>query len=231
MARKKRWLRWMVISALSVVLTVGVIALAFLHRPGWYQPVMADETTIQQAQIQSARMADTTSKQMVEKRDFAIQLTDGMVNEWLAAMPMLWPEARRWLPPEVRDPAVAFDAGEMRIGVHVERAGWRVIASAALAAEVSEDRSTIRVALRGVRGGSLPMPEGVVESLWQRLLSAVRRGRVEGLQIAAPAESANESIHEMTIRNHFIWPNGERPFRITQLGAEKGVLTIGMEPL
>ena len=231
MVRKSRWLRWMGICALSTVLAMGVIWLVFQHRPGWYRPATPDEPTIERAQSESAQVVDETSKQIVQRKGFEIRLTDRMVNEWLAAMPILWPESRDWLPAGVRDPAVGFDGGEMRVGVHVEREGWRVIANAAVAAEVSRDLSTINVALRCVRGGSLPMPQSVVDSLWQRLVSGVKRGRVEGLQVSVPEDSANDPAHELAIRNHFIWPNGERPFRITRFGAENGVLTIGMEPL
>jgi len=219
------------ICALSVMLVIGVIWLTFQHRPGWYRPAAADEPTIQRAQTESAALADETSRQIVERRDFEIRLTDRMINDWLAAMPVLWPEAREWMPPGVRDPAVGFDNGEMRVGVFVEREGWRVIANASVAAEVSPDKSTINVMLRSVRGGSLPMPQGVVESLWERVVSGVRRGRIDGLHIAAPEGSANDSAHELAIRNRFVWPNGERPFRITRFDAQNGVLTIGMEPL
>lgn len=219
------------ICALSVVLVIGAIWLTFQHRPGWYRPAAADEPTIQRAQTESAALADETSRQIVERKDFEIRLTDRMINDWLAAMPVLWPEAREWLPPGVRDPAVGFDDGEMRVGVFVEREGWRVIANASVAAEVSPDKSTINVMLRSVRGGSLPMPQGVVESLWERVVSGVRRGRIDGLHIAGPEGDANESAHELAIRNRFVWPNGERPFRITRFDAQNGVLTIGMEPL
>lgn len=231
MQKNRLWLRWMGICALSVMLVIGVIWLTFQHRPGWYRPAAADEPTIQRAQTESAALADETSRQIVERKDFEIRLTDRMINDWLAAMPVLWPEAREWMPPGVRDPAVGFDDGEMRVGVFVEREGWRVIANASVAAEVSLDKSTINVMLRSVRGGSLPMPQGVVEALWERVVSGVRRGRIEGLHSAAGEGSASESAHELAIRNRFVWPNGERPFRITRFDAEDGVLTIGMEPL
>jgi hypothetical protein len=210
---------------------VAILWLVFQHRPGWYRPATADDATIQRAQAESAEVVDTTSRRIVERRDFELQLTDRMVNEWLAAMPVLWPEARDWWPSGVRDPAVGFDEDEMRIGVFVERDGWRVIANASLAAVVSQDLSTIRITLRSVRGGSLPMPQRVMDSLWGRVLSAVGRGRIDGVELAPVGAKRAGSTHELSIRNHFIWPNGERPFRITRLGAKRGVLTIGMEPL
>jgi len=231
MRRNRRWLKWLGISVLTSLLAVGVIWLTFQHRPGWYRPAAADEPTIERAQTESAALADETSRQIVERNGFEIRLTDRMINEWLAAMPVLWPEAREWMPPGVRDPAVGFDNGEMRVGVFVEREGWRVIANASVAANVAPDLSTINLTLRGVRGGSLPLPQGVVESVWQRMVASVRDGRIEGLDSALTPESGETTAHELAIRNRFVWPNGERPFRITHFAAEDGVLTIGVEPL
>lgn len=221
------------IVALMVLLAASVVWLVFQHRPGWYRPVAADEPTIRRAQAESAAVADETSRNIVARQDFELQLADRMVNEWLAAMPVLWPQSREWLPPGVRDPAVSFDHDEMRVGVYVERNGWRVIVNVALTAQVSPDQEAILLSVRRVRGGSLPMPRSVTDSLRRRIHTEIERLRRDGLSMAESdgVEIDGPGTVNLTIRNRFIWPNGERPFRITHLMAQDGLLTIGMEPL
>ena len=43
--------------------------------------------------------------------------------------------------------------------------------------------------------------------------------------------SVDELFDVVTIRNRFVWPNGDRPCRINSITTDAGELRIGIEPL
>jgi hypothetical protein len=213
--------------------------LAFQHKPAWYQPVRLDEPGYQRARRDAVATADSISDQLVQGKEFELVLTDRLVNEWLSALPQIWPEAKRALPDELRDPAVRFTKDRIRIAAHFDASGWQAIVSVDLVIGVSGDGTSVTVALAGARGGSLPVPRTVIERILQPLIERVRRGGVrEDADAASPWDAAVKSVHSaeqlfagVSTRNRFVWPNGKRPFRITSIRIADGDLRIRLQPL
>jgi hypothetical protein len=212
--------------------------LAFQHKPAWYQPVRLDDEGYQLARRDAVATADSISDQIVQGKAFDLVLRDRSVNEWLAALPRVSPEAKRAMPPELHDPAVRFADERIRVGAHYENSGWQAIISVDLALRVSPDGINLTIALAAVRGGSLPVPRAIVERLLGPLLERARRRHnnnddadstwgtmLENLQ------STDQLFNGVTIRNRFVWPNGRRPFRIESIRITDGELRCRLQPL
>ncbi len=241
--RRRRRARPGVRLALGIGLGIGLIALGtlwlvFQHKPDWYRPVTVDETVLQQARRDSAATVDTISKQIVEGRTFEVTLRDHTVNEWLAALPHQWPDARRSIPPEISDIALSFDAGKIRLGALCVRGGWRTIVSVGLTLGVSPDGSEASIALADAHGGSLPVPRAVLEDVLQRVLQHARSNPSsadddpgELGSILRSVRSVDELFEGVKVENRFVWPNGARPFRIDAITARAGELRLRLEPL
>src|SRR4051812_10534996 len=85
--------------------------LAFQHKPGWYRPAVidvADESKLQAVRREATNRFDNFGKRLVEGKPFEEVISDTALNNLLAALPELWPESARWLPPEFAEPAVSF---------------------------------------------------------------------------------------------------------------------------
>jgi hypothetical protein len=225
--------------ALLVIVPLGLAGawLAFQHKPGWYRPVEVTEEVFQRAQADTASLADSISHDVVSGRTADVTLADAAVNEWLACLPRLLPEEYEAIPPEIGHPAVHFGSDELRVGAYVARDGWHAILSVGLAVSVSEDGQTVRVALNDVRGGSLPVPrvvlDRVLEPLLQEALAAQRGHRRGGTadRLLRQVRSVDDLYEGITLENRFVWPNGERPFRIEAITIDEGTARIRLDPL
>ncbi len=223
---------------LSPVTFVG-LWLAFQHKPEWYQPVRLDDPDYQLARREAVATADSISDQLVQGKEFDLVLTDRSVNEWLAALPSIWPEAKQALPDELRDPAVRFAENRIRFAAHFDKNGWQAIVSVDLFVRVSDDGTSVTVALAGARGGSLPLPRAVIERLLRPLIEHSRSsGKNHDANATSPWDAAVRSVRSVdqlftgvNTRNRFVWPNGKRPFRIEWIRATNGELRIRLQPL
>ncbi len=228
---------------LTVVFLLGIggliaLWLALMYKPSWYRPAILDEAGCQRARNQAVTVADDVSDRMVERRMFDVVLRDRPVNEWLAALPHVWPDARDVLPRRISDPAVGFDGGEVRIGAHYAADNWQVIIGVGLSVRVSEDGNSIEMALNGASGGALPVPRTVLKQFLDQILQSVQvehNDAIEGTEtlVAALREirSVDELFEGVKIPNRFIWFNGDRPFRIESIKIDDGMLQLRIEPL
>lgn len=234
-----RWLEWAVTVAFAAAVIVFAAAwLSFQHKPGWYQPVRLDEAGVGSARSEAVGVADFVSDRMVGGRPFDVVLTQRSVNGWLAALQEVQPESQGALPPEIREPAIGFADGEIRFGAHYEADGWQAIVSVGVTVDVSEDADTVRIALSGAHGGSLPVPKVVLENFVGRLLQIVDTepdhsgGTAQPLYVALrEVDSVDDLFEGVRIRNRFVWFNGERPFRINSVTLAAGELRMRVEPL
>jgi len=226
--------------ATVVLSAVGILALwlAFQHKPGWYRPAVLDEPTLRRARSESVATADQVSDRLVKREAFELTLTDRSVNEWLAALPELWPEARDAWPPELSQPAVRFGEGTVRLGVHFEYEGWRAIIGVSLSVGVSADGQSLTVKLNAASGGSLPAPRTLLDRILDPQLDRLSRRRDARGQphdiwasSLAKVRSTADLYDGVTVRNRFIWFNGRRPFRIAAIEVGGGELRLRIEPM
>ena len=200
---------------------VGVIAILFTlqHRPAWYSPVRLTDLEARDARADATRTADQMGHRLVAGVPFDMVLRDKNVNAWLTATPRAWQELFRSSEVDIADPAVAFIDGKVRIGALFRLGPWPLILSTNWKLTVSPDGESIDLRLVGVRGGSLPVPTGLLASVSGALQSYVGGSTDESDQsmTQAAAEQAipiSAFIDGMPIENRFVWPNGERAFRI-----------------
>lgn len=228
----------MVLSVAGTLCTLTVLWLAFQHKPGWYRPVVLDKQGSRGAKTDAITTADRVGDRMVGGLPFEVTLSDRSVNGWLAALPHAWPDADRLLPSELSNPAVRFDDHELRVGAHCAVNGWQAIISVKLAIGLTDDGRNLTIALTGAYGGSLPVPRAVLEHALEPLLSALRTNRGVADSRADPLSAALRGIRSVddlyggiSIRNRFVWLNGDRPFRIESLAFGDGELRLRIEPL
>ncbi|UCE62321.1 MAG: hypothetical protein JSU63_11525 [Phycisphaerales bacterium] len=218
--------------ALGVVVLV-VLWLMFQHRPGWYQPVTVDDAAVQRAQASAARLVDRISDRLAVGEPVEAVLAGGEVNEWLASLPQLWPEAGQAVPEGFSDLAVGFERGQLRIGAHLQNGQVQAIMHLSLAVELAADRARLKIRLVTVRSGALPVPRTALEELLERFQSTAEWSEDLGAfgGILSGVQSVEELFDGIEVHNRFVWPNGDRPFRISSITSEKGALRIKLEPI
>ena len=78
------------------------------------------------------------------------------------------------------------------------------------------------------------MVRAVVDRLLEPVLRDVRQGRADRDALGSllrEVESVEDLFDGVGIRNRFVWPNGERRFRIDSVIVDDGVLRLRLEPL
>ncbi len=214
-----------------------VIWLIFQHKPVWYQPVKVNDAVIQHAQLTSTEMLDEFGRQMVVGKPFNVTLKQEDVNEWLATLPHLWRDARRAIPKGLSDIAVDFSPGFVRIGAHVEKKGWRVIANLKISIAVVDTDRVIRLALMEAKGGSLEMPHSVLDRLLQDVFNQAKwqidgntSNTTSSYDPLANVRSLEDLRAGVVVPNDFIWPNGKRRGRISAIDITEGEIRLRIEP-
>lgn len=231
-----RILRRVCILATSIGL-IGLAALwlTFQHKPGWYRPVTLNPVGLHQARRDATNTLDSVGDRIVRGEPFDLVLSKRSVNEWLAALPQLWPDAASRLGSQFTELAVDFDSDDIRLGALYTRRGWRVIASVDLKIAVTQDGRYLQITLPRLRGGSLPMPRRLLESLLEPFIRQSRHNPSAGAGAFDPIireiGSASEQVAEVRLRNRFIWPNGRRAFRFASIEVKTGELRLRIEPL
>ncbi len=237
--RQKRSIR-ILRRACILAASVGLIGLAalwltFQHKPGWYRPATLDPAGLHQARREATNTLDSIGDRIVRGEPFDLVLSKRSVNEWLAVLPQLWPDVARHLGSQFIELAVDFDSDGIRVGALYTRRGWRVIASVDLKIAVTQDGRFLQITLPRLRGGSLPLPGRLLESLLEPLIRQGRTNPSSGASafdpIVGEIGSAGERVAGVRLRNRFIWPNGRRALRFASIEVKTGELHLRIEPL
>lgn len=204
------------------------------HVPAWYRPAKLAAQDVPAVRGRVTEVADYVSDQMVKRRQFDITLTDTEVNEWLAAGPDIWPDWDAYWPQGVIDPAVRFDDGEVALGARINRGPWEGILSLRFHVTAAADGRRLAVRLAGLYGGSLPVPQTLLQDFLQPLLDSYAREMdrtdmqtLRGTQV----RTVQDLFDGVTVSNRFVWPNGQRDFRIVNIACGAGRLILTCEPM
>lgn len=222
--RLRRWRPYMI--AASVVFALG-LWLTFQHKPGWYRPVEASEAVVARARREAPNLVDQISGALVRGETIAVTLREDQVNEWLAALPVAWPEFRELIPAGVTQPTVRITEEGLRVGCHLESSGWKVIVGVVWHVAVVEGGASVEIRLGSVQAGSLPIPAAVLKPMLNRALAQEGGGGNQGSTV----RSADELFEGVRMENRFEWPNGRRLFRIGRLTTGDKELVIVLHPL
>lgn len=212
-----------------------VLWLTFHHKPAWYKPAALDDAGLKRARRDAVNRADFVSDRMVQGAPFEVVLNEREVNEWLAALPQVWPAAHKAIPREIHRPALHFGDGVARVGFHYEKNDWQAILSAAIRITITDNREDVVVRLVDVHGGSLPLPDALLDQLLAALQDAhVGDPDASSSTRAASALGRIRSVADLEagIRfpNRFIWFNGRRPFAIESVTVARGELRLSICP-
>ena len=216
----RRWVRlrrigfWILVTV-PIAAVAGWLALRYI--PSWYRPVVLSSEELVRVKGDIAGRADWISHRMVAERSFELILHDYTVNEWLAALPRAWPDAWRIVPPELTDPVIRFEPEVIILAAHGAKDGWEAILSVRVEVAVSDDGESIDVGVTSLRGGVVPVPRSVIDSLLESLSDSDSWSDPDG--------------HRLRVPNNFDWPNGDRRFRIESIRIEEGAVRIVVEPL
>jgi len=139
----------------------------------------------------------------------------------LSGIAQIWPDAAKEIPREVIEPFVAFEAGRIRTAARLESKGWRAVFGSDYGLELSSDKKQLIVRLHSAQCGAVTLPRFIVGSLARPYL----RGQ------AAHGHTIDELYDGVPLENHFVWPNGRRPFRFKEITIEPGKIRLLIEPL
>lgn len=214
-----------------LMISAGSLFMASRSEPTWYAPPEIDVVMVEQARRTLPDAYQQFTDALVAGEPFEFRLSDAMVNEWLATREEIWPDVADAIPQEVSEPVVSFDEGRVAVAARVRIVGVNTIVS--LRVSGSPDDAWFTIDPATVLAGSVPVPMGTIGRIVERFQTS-RVDLREFRQRDDPARSVGgvtELIDGFAVRNLFYWSNGERYFRISDIAAEGGWLTLAIEPV
>ncbi len=227
-SNRRRWFRLigLTISVTSLI-TLGVAWMIFQHIPTWYHPATLNNLDLEQAQHSFTTFVDDTSHKMVKGKPFDITLDQQQLNDWLAAMPVLFPQARKEIPDWLRESAVSLSSDMLRIGVRYDKNGWRAIINVGLQISVSLDGKSIELTLSEAHGGSIPIPQSTLKKI---LSGMIDQPSDESSALLGQNQSVDDLFTGFNIENNFLWPNGRRAYRIESITFHTDKIKLRIAP-
>lgn len=182
-------------------------------------------------------LADHIGDQIIAGRPFVLELDERDMNDILAALSNIWPEAAAGWPQAVQRPMLTFSPGRLRVGFEYVPGENRGIVTADMAIAPSPDVAALMIRLDRAALGAVPVPRRVVlgelDPWLERMQAANQTRRTTGGEVGAPTrEDLSPLIRDgIEISNLFTWPNGRRRFRVTSIEFSEGMCRLGIEPL
>lgn len=213
--RRRRARRVLGLFSLAVALGLTGVGCGLVCRPGWYHPPSVDFARLDDDRDEVVRVGDRIGDALNARRAVEIEIDEARLNRLLAAGGDAWPEPYRWELRDADDPLVDFAPGAVRVGVTLTAAGTPVVLSCRVEIAAADDELRIRV--RSVRLGALPVPARLVRRAVQSALREAGAAAVDGSAAAV-------------IPNDFVWPNGRKRCRIASIEFTESSVRIRLEP-
>lgn len=228
---KKTWRRLrrsLLVTGPIVALTLWLV---FQHKPDWYRPVQLTESQRRVARRDATRRADAFGDSLVNREPFEVVLAEEELTRWLSVTPSLWPRSEE---AELCEPAVQFSDDLIRLGVMVDRNGWRAVIGAGIECGLTPDGRDVTLRLVKISAGSLPIPRALMAWVQRAPPDDASRGGNGGSSdvesLLLDIQSVDDLRSGVSRPNWFVWPNGERPFSIDSLSIEPGRIRLGIRP-
>jgi len=230
--RRGRRMLWRFVLLLPVLLILAVIGLYLTaqHVPTWYRPVTLDPEDYRRVRGDAANFVDSVGDRLVTQEAFDLELSDRALNEWLTALPEIWPDAQKDWPRELSAPALTFEPDAARIGALYHGSRWKGIVNLSMACALSADGQELTLRLLEVRAGSLPLPEALLAKLLEPLMLELQQASA-GHHARGELDSLADLYSGITIPNRFVWPNGKRRFRFERIELREGSIHLRIVPL
>jgi len=219
------WKRFLLIGAVSCAAVVSGAAYTILRTPSWYSvPVIPAENRQEvRNNLLAAEQALTESLRSAPG-PFIYHIFQDDVNRWIAMRREIYPLIDELAPPELMDPVVVFDNGEITVAGKYRKGAADVVVSLDISVRSTPDAAVLK--LEAIRCGSMRVP-----------LSFVALGLER--PIDRPAEKTwpgSPRIWGNLLTGLFIdpkawWKNGGMDYRVQSVSVEPGKLNLTIEPL
>ena len=168
---------WVFLVALLVLLGLGLFLFyrAAKHVPEFYRKAIVS-SPVQQQQFGEEfkkRLADLQSD--VEKNQrFETILSEEQINGWLATT-VAQQHAHR-LPKGMRDPRVAIQDGEARVGCHFQRGKFDSVVWLVADLKLADKNTVLEIRLRGLKAGLIPFS---IERFQKQITTSLTRAKLK----------------------------------------------------
>lgn len=208
---------WIALVVCAAVLVAAFgLGLSATYRPAWYRPVSIDRMRLREDKRALVALADEIGGALNRAKRLSFQLREDQVNRWIAARAQMWPDTPVDLGP-LACPQVSFVEGRIRAAATLEHRGLRAVISVSCRVKVSDD--TVAIEWESARLGALPVPRSWVS------------GRIAQIPSAGQLPVVLDGRGTLLIANDWIWPNGKRRCRLSELQVLGGVANVVLEPL
>ena len=218
-ATVRRAVRWRVVllgvCAIGVVLA-ATLGLAVTHRPSWYHPPAVNRARLHADKAALAELQEEISAALNAGQAVHFELSEDQLNRWIAARTEMWPEAAFDVE-GLEQPQINVLDGRIRVGATVRQGAFSGVLSLIGRSEVTD--TSLVVYYEAARLGAIPIPRGwIIEQL--AALPPSGRGAVDV-----------DGRGTIALKNEWVWPNGKRRFRLRELRAMSGMVSVTLEPI
>lgn len=215
--RRRRWRRLSLLLLLVAFAAVLYAGAALTCQPAWYQPLSIDYQRLEGDKSAQHHLENKISAALNENRSVRFTLDEARLNRWIAARDELWPAELPSIEP-FSHPQVLLESGNrVRLAARVTHAGMQVVLSATFQVDLQPDG--LVVTCDSVQAGALPAPRTLLEKAARKLAH----------RLDLPDHAVDNG--RVTLTNEWLWPNGKRPCRISELSITDGELHARLEPL
>jgi hypothetical protein len=234
--RLVRFKRFSVVAVAVCFITAASAWLSFQHIPPWYRPLSLTRAQAETVREEAERTFELVSAKMVAKAPFSVSFSEKQINDTLSAQQVIWPAMLSSLGPLLTGPCVEIEPGHVRVGLRWRKGEVQTIVNNRLVPEEADGVLSLRSA--GTRAGSLPIP---ASAIWSQLVGRPATRNAAG-SAAQPdprqVDSLSGALHRlvvagepMSLADVFYWPNGDIPFRISDVELQIDRVTISVLPL
>jgi hypothetical protein len=214
--------KFKIITAVIVLVLFGGLVggyLALVHVPDWYQPAYVGVADQQCLRDDLTSMTTKFNNSMQHPDAFEFSITEDEINRLLSGLGYLDPRLSEAIPTSVDRPAVQLDDDTLKLGAVIEQDGRKVFASFRIKVSALEDILVMDNLEAYV--GMYPIPR---ETLKEKM------SKVSG-RLAKYSPVIEEMLNAGRCPNRFPYPNSSYDFRIRDLKARDGVLSMTVQPI
>ncbi len=224
-ARQRTWR--VVIGVVGVLIVLGLLAgwIALRHIPAWYEPAYVPPEDEQDARDELGQAFSRLSEGMAKAEPFDFVVSQEQLNAWLMARGRIWPESRRWIPPQLERPMVVFGEGSVILAGTWAGDGPRTVLSVELGLEVQGDK--LRVFVTHVRAGSLPIPLAPIKRVVRHIERQHDRDEEGFLD---EGTSIVEAIEGAPVPVALPWSQPKGRFLVREVEVKPGAFRVRLEP-
>lgn len=214
-----------------LILILLAIYLSLIYIPGWYQPEHIGAQNEQQLLDEFTEVSRTFNNGMQRPKPFVLTLTERQINRFIAGYRAIAPQLKQFIPPQIREPAIAWQDDWLKIGAIVSFKGKDVLA--AVAVRVTIDDELIHIKDVKVKLGAWPVPmKTIAKNLRQELIRNASTGKDKNkYTYTYKGLTLDEILKKRTIPNRFSYLNSDFDVRIKKIEARDGKIELTFEPI